>query len=132
VTASRSESMVPRRGLCLSKRDRDAGFVEVIEDRDPQIRARASPFVEIVNKRVEFEVESVCAEIKIDGKRGHRHDIGIVLRDLEKGRPDLAWIAAVAHANRDHNAAEIVSKGPILHLFGHETGIWNERQSALH
>src|SRR5262249_49629649 len=60
-----------------------------------------------------------------------RHDLGIVLRDLEKSRPDLAWIAAVAHANRDHDAASVVTKGPVLHLFGDEIGIWNENASSL-
>src|SRR5262249_1550769 len=34
-------------------------------------------------------------EIKIDGSGRRRHDVGIVLRDLEKSRPDLTWIAAV-------------------------------------
>src|SRR5205807_7922890 len=80
---------VPRRGVRLSRRDCDAGFAESIEDGDPQICARATTFVEVVNERVEFEVESVCAEIKIDGRGRRRHDIGIVLRDLEKSRPDL-------------------------------------------
>src|SRR5262249_10862431 len=61
--------------LPLLKRHCDAGFAEGIEDGESQIRARATTFVEVVNKRVEFEVESVCAEIKIDGRRGHRHDI---------------------------------------------------------
>ena len=119
-----------RRGVRLSRRHCDAGFVEGIEDSDPQVRARATTFVEVVNKRLEFEVKSVCAEIKIGGRRGRRHDIGIVF-DLEKSRPDLACIAAVAHADRDHNAADIVSKRPILDLFGDETGIWNENAGPL-
>ena len=43
-----------RRGVRLSRRHCDAGFVEGIEDSDPQVRARATTFVEVVNKRVEF------------------------------------------------------------------------------
>src|SRR4029453_18145816 len=84
-----------------------------------------------MNERVDLEVESVCAEIKIDGRGRRRHDIGIVLRDLEKSPPDLTWIAAVAHANRDHDAANVVAKGPVLHLFGDEKGIWNENAGSL-
>src|SRR5262249_19381316 len=122
---------VPRRSVCLSKRDRDAGFVEGIEDGESQIRACATTFVEVVNERVEFEVESVCTEIKIDGRSRRRRDIGIGLGDLEKSRPDLTWIAAVAHGNRDHDAANVVAKGPILYLFGDETGIWNENAGSL-
>src|SRR5262245_40799941 len=117
--------------LALLKRHCDSGFVEGVEDGEPQIRARAPAFVEVVDKRVEFEVESVCAEIKIDGRRGYRHDIRIVLRDLEKSCPDLACIAAVAQADRDHNAADIVAKRPILHLLSDETGIWNENAGSL-
>src|SRR6516165_928737 len=122
---------VPRRSVCLSKRDRDAGFVEGIEDGESQIRACATTFVEVVNERVEFEVESVCTEIKIDGRSRRRHDTGIVLRGLEKSRHDLTWIAAVAHANRDDDAASVVAKGPVLHLFGDEIGIWDENAGSL-
>ena len=49
---------VPQRDVGLPKRNCDAGFVEGIEDGDPQIRARAAGFVEVVNERVELEIES--------------------------------------------------------------------------
>ena len=76
-----------RRGVRLSKRHCDAGFVEGIEDGESQIRASATAFVEIVNEYVELEVETVCAEIKIDGRGRRRHDVRIVLCDLEKKSP---------------------------------------------
>ena len=89
ATASRSQSM-SQRDVGLPKRNCDAGFVEGIEDGDPQIRARAAGFVEVVNERAELEIETVCAEfLEIDGRCRHRHDVGIVLRDLEQIA--LAW-----------------------------------------
>jgi hypothetical protein len=89
----------PQRDVRLSKWNCDTGFVEGVEDGDPQIRARATAFVEVVNERVEFEIETVCAEIfEIDGRGRRRHDIGIVLRDFEQNRLDLAWIAAVSRS----------------------------------
>ena len=122
---------VPRRGLCWSKRHRDAGFAESIEDGEPQLHARVTTFFEVINKRVEFEVQSVCAELEIHGSGRRRHDIGIVSGNLEKGRPDLAGIAAVAQAKGDHDAANVVAKSPVLHLFGDETRIWNENARSL-
>src|SRR2546421_12764216 len=40
-------------------------------------------------------------------------------------------ITAVRHLNRDHDAASVVAKGPVLHLFGDEIGIWNENAGPL-
>src|SRR5436190_9532669 len=100
---------VLRRGVRLSKRHCDASFVEGIEDGESEIRARATTFVEVINKRVEFKVQSVCAEIKINGRRRRRHDVGIVLRDLEQNGHDLVRIAAVTHVNWDQDAASVIA-----------------------
>ena len=85
-----------------------------------------------MNERVELEIKTVWAEIfKIDRRGRVCHDIGIVLGDLQQNRLGLAWIAAVGHANRDHNTANVIAKCPVLHFFGDEVGIRNENVGPL-
>src|SRR5580704_17864287 len=122
---------VPQCNVCPWKRTGDAAFVEGVEDRDPQIRACATAFVK-VDKRIELELETVRPELfELDRRRRRRHHIRIALRNVQQDRSDFAWIAPTSHAHRDYDAAEIVAKRPILHLFRDQEGIWNEDPSTL-
>jgi hypothetical protein len=83
---------VPQGDVCLSRRRRDAGVVESVEDGDPQICTCGATFME-VDERIELELETVRLEMfELDRRSRRRHDIMIVLRDLQQNRPDLAWV----------------------------------------
>ena len=85
-----------------------------------------------VTENIEFEVETVLAEVfEIDERRRLHHDVGIILRDLEQDGLCLPRIRATSHGHRDRYAADVVTKGPVFHLFGDEMGIRNENIGSV-
>ena len=103
---------VPQCNVSPWKRRPDTRVIESIEDGDPQIRAYATAFIK-VDKRIELEFETVRPELfELHGRRRRRHDIRVVVRNLQQDRPDFAWIAAASHTHRDCDAAEVVAKRP--------------------
>ena len=103
---------VPQCNVGPWKRRLDTCLVKSIEDGDPQIRAYAAAFVK-VDKCIELEFKTVRPELfELHGRRRRRHDIRVVVRNLQQDRPDLAWIAAASHTHRDCDAAEVVAKRP--------------------
>ena len=99
-----------------------------IKNGHPEIRADI--FVEVI-EHIEFEGEIVAEVFENDGRCRRRHDIGIILRDLEQDGLCLARIRATIHGHRDCYAADVVTKGPVFHLFGDETGIRNENVGPI-